>query len=399
MGHVSSPLIMKPLRFVPLDVAACVAFLAYSASATVTPIVLVQMSRELGFGLAEGGGLEVGRSALIFLTLLGSGFLAAHFGKARSLGMSLLLLGLGMILYSRAESYGILLMALALAGVGGGILEALINPLVEELHRGESGPYLNIINGFWSVGVLVTVLLGGEQITRSGEWRPVLQTVAGVSLLAGILFLGLRNLGPPRQRISMGHVLGHKVEILRNRGFWLFTALMFFGGAAEGSFTFWSASYVQLVHGGSARAGGWGAGLFSLGMIVTRFAGGWWGKPGRMEPFVRASMVLGLVVSIAFPFLPPGPLFGLGLFLAGVSVASFWPSLQSLAVDRLPLDPTALFILLSCGGIAGFSFSSWLVGLLGEHLGLSKAFGVVPLLFLVLLGLFRGSRTSGVERA
>lgn len=379
------------MRFRSLDVAACIAFLAYSASATVTPIVLVQVRRELGFGLADGGALEVGRSALIFLTLLGSGFLAAHFGKARSLGLSLVLLGLGMGLYSRAESYGMLLIALALAGVGGGVVEALINPLIEELHRSESGPYLNIINGFWSVGVLITVLLGGEQITRTGEWRPIVQAAAGVSLIAGMLFLVLRNAGPPKQKTSMGHVLGHKLEILRNRGFWLFTALMFFGGAAEGSFTFWSASYVQLVHGGSARAAGWGAGLFSLGMILTRFAGGWWGKPQRIKGFVRASMWMGLGVSVAFPFLPQGPLFGLGLFLAGVSVASFWPSLQSLAVDRFHLDPTALLILLSCGGIAGFSFSSWLVGLLAEGMGLAKAFGAVPILFLILLGFFQAA--------
>ncbi|MDA3874979.1 MAG: hypothetical protein PF795_13605, partial [Kiritimatiellae bacterium] len=110
----------RGLRFHPLDLAASVAFLAYSSSAVVTPIVLVQLGRELGFGLVGGGGLELARGTLILLTLLSGGFISAHMGKARALGGSLLLLALGLFLYSRAPGYGTVVLALCLAGVGGG---------------------------------------------------------------------------------------------------------------------------------------------------------------------------------------------------------------------------------------------------------------------------------------
>lgn len=377
----------RSLRFHPLDLAAAVAFLAYSSSAVVTPIVLVQLGRELGFGLVGGGGLELARGALILVTLLAGGFISAHMGKARALGGSLLLLALGLFLYSRAPGYGAVVLALCLAGVGGGVVEALLNPLVEELHREDSGRYLNIINGFWSLGVLMTTLTGGELLTRTGAWRPFLQAVSLLSLVAGILFLVLRRVGPPRVRVSLRAVLGHKVDILRSRGFWLFTALMFLGGAAEGSFTFWSASYLQLVHGLSPRAGGMGTAIFALGMMLIRFGGGWMVPQRHLRSMIIGSAFLGVGVSALFPYVPPGlPLYG-ALFLAGGSIACFWPSLQSLAVERLDLDPTALFILLSCGGIGGFSFASWFIGWLGETHGLDRAFGVVPVLFLVLAGL------------
>ena len=67
--------------------------------------------------------------------------------------------------------------------------------------------------------------------------------------------------------------------------------------------------------------------------------------------------------SLVIPFslhcdaLPPGavkPLLFLLLFLCGVGSAPFWPSIQSLCVDRLPrLDSTLAFIVLSCAGVPG----------------------------------------------
>ncbi len=372
-------------HFHPLDYATCLGFLAYSASATATPIILVTLSRELGFGLTGGGLLEVARSALIFLTLLGSGFLSAHLGKVRALSAASFFLGAGLLLYSQAPVYTLVLLALALMGLGGGVIEALINPLVEELHREDAGRYLNIINGFWSVGVLLTMLAGGEVLTRTGTWRPLILMICGVSLLCGCLFLLLRSTGSSRQRIPMRDVLGHKTAILRHRGFWLFSAMMFFGGATEGVFTFWTASYVQLVHGESPRRAGVAAALFSLGMIVTRFGGGVWVRQHELMGFIRASIVLGLGVSLLYPLMPPGGLFYGLLFLAGCSVACFWPSLQALAVERLPLDSTSLFILLSCGGIAGFSFASWSIGWLAERTSLTQAFYLVPGLYGILL--------------
>lgn len=217
------------------------------------------------------------RSGLIFSTLLCSGFVAAHFGKARALGGSLLLLGAGLMLYSRAPGYAGLTLALALAGVGGGVIEALLNPLVEELHREDSGRYLNIVNGF---------------------------------------YVPQKNL---RQLIG-----------------------------------------------------------FSAGT--------------------------GIVISLIFPLLAPGWSLWLLFFLGGVSTACFWPSIQSLAVHRLNLDATALLILLSCGGIAGFSFASWAVGLIGESYGLARAFALTPLMLCGLLVLLicssavKGSGTTRPER-
>lgn len=72
-------------------------------------------------------------------------------------------------------------------------------------------------------------------------------------------------------------------------------------------------------------------------------------------------------------------------FLAGVSIACFWPSIQAYAVIRIThLDSTAAFILMSCAGIPGFGLISFIMGIIGDKAGLNKSFFLVPALLAFL---------------
>jgi fucose permease len=366
--------------------------MVYAASATVTPICLVIIARELSFSLVAGGGIEVIRSALLLVALLGSGFVAARWGKPVSLGFSCLVLGGGMVLYSVAPVYGAILLGVALLGLGGGILEGLLNPLVQDLHPRDSGRYLNLINGFWSIGVLLTMLVAGDLLTREISWRWIAGSLGGVCVVVGILFLVMNRNAPAAQRFAALDVLGHKRAMIVMPRFWIFMAMMFVAGAAEGAFTFWSASFIQLQHETLPRAGGFGGALFAGGMVVGRFGSGLWIRQHRLRRLIFASAGAGAVFSFFVPFAQHLFLIFLALFLSGLSVACFWPSLQSYAADRLPVESTSLFILLSCAGIPGFAFASWMIGFIGDRVGLEAGFMVVPLLFAILAGLLAVER-------
>ncbi len=381
----------RKIRFHPLDYAAAIGFIVYAASVTATPMCLVVLSREMGFSIGEGGLLESVRSILVISTLLLSGFIAAHFGKARSLGFSILLISLAMALYTVAPQFLWLLLAIALLGIGGGVIEALINPLVDELHRGDSGRYLNIVNAFWSVGVLFTVLVAGEMLTIGLSWRLFMGGLTVLALASGILFLWLRNVGPPRVRIPMSDVFHQKKKLLRSSGFWMFTAMMFMAGSAEGAITFWSASFIQLHHGGAPRMAGFGVAAFSLGMILGRLACGWLLPQHKLRQGVLYSALAGMLISLLLPLAGSIESVLLILFLAGLATACFWPSIQSFAVDCLKHDATSIFILLSCGGIAGFGFASGFIGQMVELFGFTTALLVIPgffggLVILLLIG-------------
>jgi fucose permease len=87
--------------------------------------------------------------------------------------------------------------------------------------------------------------------------------------------------------------------------------------------------------------------------------------------------------------------FGL-LFLAGIATAPFWHSVQSHCADCLPhTDTTMLFILLSCAGIPGCGFFTWLMGFLGHYSGsLRPAFYLVPACHVLLALLIAYDRAT-----
>ncbi len=376
----------------PLDFASAGGFLVYSASATITPICLVVLAREMGFGLTAAGGLELARSVLIVGILLVSGLVAARFGKVRSLAVSCGLLGVGLVMYAAAPSYGWVVLALLILGGAGGVQEALINPLVQEAHPRDSGRFLSFVNAFWSLGVLLTMIAGGELLSAEISWRWLVGGLAVFAMMAGGGFAAFLRQDPGRQDRSMAAALADKQRVLVAPGFWFFFSMMFLAGAAEGALTFWSAALIQLRFDALPREGGWGVAMFAVGMIVGRLAGARWMTQRRIYRALVLSAGAGVGVTGVLPWIGSLPWLFVVLFITGVTVACFWPGLQSYAVDRLHLEPTALFILLSCGGIPGFALASALIGWIGDRAGLEAGFMVIPVCLLGLLGML------GVER-
>lgn len=379
--------------WMPLDTANAVAFLSYASTSTVTPICLVILARELDFSLTQAGLLEVMRSLVLLVLLLTSAFLAGRWGKVRCLGTGAILIGIGMLIYAAAPNYWIVTVALGLVGIGAGLKEALINPLVQEIHPGHSSRFLNIINAFWSLGVLLTMLLGGELLTRGVSWRIIVGSLGLLSFASGALYLFNRRERTPHTVRSVRTVFHDKLHILKSPHFWLFWTMMFLAGGIEGSYTFWIASYFQLELDTLPRAGGIGTACFAAGMIVGRIAFGLWVPQKRLFHLLLSSASAGLAISFLVPVIASPMILFLLMGLLGLSIACFWPSLQSYAIDRLPYDPTALFILLSCGGIPGFALVTWLVGWVADRHDLRTGFFLLPAVFLLLALSFLWERT------
>ena len=389
---------MTKILFRRLDYAAALGMFTYASSVVATPIILLRLASDLGFGLAEGGGIEAVRAGFLLAVLLASGAAAARFGKTRALGTGSLILALGLLAYAAAPGYAVVLAAMVLVGLGGGILEALINPLVQDEHPQDSGRYLNITNAFFSIGVLVAVLVVGDLLTRGISWRVLVAGIGALALVSAVLFVAFGHgsvhhrrpespAGPDREpgaiRIGPWH---HARAILREPLFWLFAVAIFCGGGAEGAFTFWSASYIQLHFDTLARSGAFGTAAFAAGMVIGRLASGRFVQQGGLRRLIIGSAFVGIAASLGAWAIDSVAGFFLIVFFAGLSIACFWPSIQSHAADSMPVDSTMLFILLSCAGIPGFGMTSWIMGLIAEQHGLRASLLVIPGL-LVLLAL------------
>ncbi|MHB0938728.1 MAG: MFS transporter [Armatimonadota bacterium] len=388
MGHPSR------MTFGRYDFAAFMSFFAYAAGSVVVPVALVSLARDLGFsledgGMASGGALHLGRTLPMVAAMLLCGFAAGRWGKRRTMGVSVALMAVGVLLCAVSPVYGVLFAALMIAGLGEGVIEGLATPFVQDLHPAEPGRYINFTHSFWSVGVLVTVLASGALISLGVSWRLVVAAVAVLGLLATVTLLLPERTGreyPEHpEPIHWRTIRAYALAICRHRRFWLFFAAMFVAGGGEFCLTFWAASFIQLNFVDAAWAGGLGTACFAAGMVLGRTGWGYLIKQHQLKGLIVWSAVGGTLVTLAFPFVTGlWILFGL-LFLAGVATAPFWPSVQSYSTDRLPqVDTTVLFILLSCAGVPGCVGFAWLMGYIGDIAGLRAAFYLVPGCYLIL---------------
>ena len=219
-------------------------------------------------------------------------------------------------------------------------------------------------------------------------------------------FLPSRTPYPERQQaVSSADTWLRLVQLLRTRRFWLYFAAMFFAGGGEYCLTFWSTSFVRLNFQSSAFVGALGTAAFSAGMFLGRTGFGTYVAQRHLKRLIVAVGIFGMVVStLVIPFslhagaLPPGavrPLLFFLLFLCGVGSSPFWPSIQSLCVDRLPqIDSTLAFIVLSCAGVPGSGIFTWLMGLAGDPFGLAASFAIIPLTYLAMVALVLAAAPS-----
>lgn len=388
---------MARIRFTGVDYAASLGMFVYASSVVATPIILLRIADELSFSLAEGGGIEAVRAVFLLAILIASGAAAVRFGKRASLSAGSFVLGIGLLAYAFAPTYAVVLLAIVAVGLGGGVLEALLNPLVQDAHADDSGRYLNIVNAFFSVGVLTSVIVVGDLLTRGVSWRLLIGAIGLLAVACGVFFLAVRDPATrPAPRVApvaaasgdgaarLQGAWHHARAIVREPAFWLFSVAMFCGGGAEGAFTFWSASYIQINFDALARAGAFGTAAFAGGMVVGRLGFGRFVPQRGLRTLIIASALTGVVASLGAWAVGSPAWFYAIVFVAGLSIACFWPSIQSHSAAVIPLDSTMLFILLSCAGIPGFGLTSWVMGLIAESYGLRASLLVIPGLLSVL---------------
>ena len=354
----------------------------FATSGVVTPICLPEISKTLSISFSESGGMETARTFLLLVVLILSGILARKWGKKQFVTWGQYLLAIGLFLTSYADSYPMLILSLMVTGIGGGFTEALINPLVIDIHPKDSGKYLNITNAFYPIGVMVAALLFGELLTLGYSWRFMFRIAAAGSLIMGILFHISRFPLPVTNDESSKHLI---TQILAAPKFWLFAIAIFLGAGVESAFTFWSRSYVETYLQEIPRAGALAVVIFAATMAIGRLLAAKLSQTMSLKTLMICSAILGVVVSSGIPFSESLISFYILLIFAGFAAACFWPTILAEAAKRMPVDATMLFVMLACFGIAGFGITPWIMGIIGDSAGLKAGFSIIPFFFIGLI--------------
>lgn len=384
------------------DYATYLTYISYSSCSVIVPVVLIEIARTLNFpleagGQGAGGALQIGRSLFMVLAMVFCGFAAGRWGKRATIGTSVILMGLGIAIAAVAPSYGVIFLALAVAGFGEGIIEGLCTPVLQDLHENdEPSRYINFGHGFWSIGIVMMTLLVGALLNLKVDWRFILGGVALFSMLPALMFLlPDKQVVFKKEKVDFATVWGHSVKILRSGRFWLFFLLMFLGGGAEFGLTFWASSFVRMTYHSTPMQGAMTTLIFSVGMIIGRLGAAAVIPQKYLFHMLLITSCSGIAAGVLLPFAPSiWAAYGLFLFL-GVACSALWPSTQSYCTDRLPfLDSTVVYIILSCAGTPGCGIMTWLLGKCGDSFSLRWSILLAPLclVFFAALLLFERFR-------
>ena len=289
----------------------------------------------------------------------------------------------GLLLMGLSRTYPVAVVAMIVLGAGCGFIEALINPLVTNLHPDNPELHLNTAHAFFSIGLFISVLLFGELLSRGLSWR-TLYFISSVGTLGTGILLQLSHfpVGDPK------HFSGRTyLQILKKPAFWVFCLLMFFSTGVEGGLTFWTASFIESYYSDVPRLWGLGTALFGFAMATGRMTAGRLSARIPLKTILIATAFTGILVSALIAYATRLPAVLVLIFIAGLCTSGFWPSTLALASKRIHADTTAVFTLLISSGIGGFAAFPWLIGAIADHTGLRGGFFIVPLLFLLLVPL------------
>ena len=385
----------KKLVFGRYDYAAFLSFMSYSACSIIIPMALVAISKSFNFplddgGLGQGGALQLGRSFIMVVSMLGCGYLAGIIGVKKTMVTGLLTMGLSIILAALSPMYGLLFFFVACAGFGEGILEGYATPFVQNLHKNdEPGRYITFTHGFWSVGIFLAVLIAGYLLMIEVNWRLVVGFCGFLAMFPAILIMlkekpNQQHYPELKNSVPFSVTWKRAIKIISIPRFWIFFASMIFAGGGEYCLTFWCASYIQTTLKANAFVGGLATAIFAAGMIGGRL---YFGANVREKNFKKLIVIVGFtgaLIGMIFPHVQNLVLLIILLLFLGIASAPFWPTIQSFACNRMRVDDTMLFILLSCAGVPGCGIFTFLMGVVGDKIGFTESFYLVPICYVIM---------------
>ncbi len=282
-----------------------------------------------------------------------------------------------------------LLISMILCGIGGGITEVIISPIVEALPTKSKSASMSLLHSFYSWGQLAVVVFSTLFFALAGinNWRILALIWAMVPFVNGIIF----SFVPIVPLVKEGEKGMSVKEILNTRIFIIFAVAMFAGGAAEQAVIQWASAYAESGLKISKAAGDLlGPAIFGLLMGLSRVFYTIFREKLKLLKYMIGSSLLLLVSFIMLAFCK-NPILALsGCALSGFAVGIAWPGMLSLTSRHIKNGGTSMFAILAffgdLGCITGPAVTGWASDLMGGNLRMGfLASGFIPVIMLAAL--------------
>ena len=372
------------------------------------PLLFVMFSREFGLPMSSltalisvnfGIQLVIDASSVFFLQRLGykGAMLLSHI--CCSAGLLLL----PILPVKLSNSFVGLIIPTLLYGIGAGLIEVIVSPIVESCPIENSETTMSLLHAFYSWGYAAVVLLSTAFFAVFGISRWQILTLIWAMIPLVNMLLITRAPMPPVTRIEGG--MSGIGRLFKTPAFLLALVMMICSGGSEQAVCQWSSAFAESALGVSKTMGDLlGPTFFAITMGIARTLFGKLGGKLDLGKCMLGSSALCIVCYLTLSFSRAPVLSLVACGMTGFACGIFWPGTLSMISDRITNGGSAMFSLLALAGDIGCnvgpSFAGAVASAKGDDLraGLSAA-TVLPVVMFICVLLFTRQKNSRGNQA
>ena len=283
------------------------------------------------------------------LDFLGMGLLLPMSGVLFSIGMLIMIFAGS--LATGAGVYNILWTGALVTGIGWGLVETVVNPMIASLYPNDKAGKLNMVHAWWPGGLVIGGLLGVGLSSIDISWQVKLGLVIIPAAMLLITCMGLKF--PQTERVAAGLPASEMFRALLNPLFIVLFAAMFLTAASELAPGQWvDLALSRTVHMPGILLLVYVSGLMFL---MRHFAGPLVHKlsPVGVLWFSCLGATLGLL-ALSVANSPVTALLAATVW--GTGVCYMWPTMLATASERFPRGGALLMGLMGTAGTLSIQF-------------------------------------------
>ena len=360
--------------------AACLAIFVYGMVASMVGTINPALAAKFQLDNVQTSYLALAQGIGLVVASVSVGPLMDRRGKKVGLVLGLTFVAAAMLTLGAASGFAVILVAMIVMGIGGGIVITGANALGSDVSESRRASVLNFLNVFVGLGGFATPFVAGNLL--GGDAVRVAYAAAALTIVTLLVHLVLRIPRP-----VMTGIARKSSAVFRQPMLYLLGSATFLYTACEFGVWNWLVKYL-LTRGVEATTAfnvlslGFALGLLSGRVAVTPILI----KVPPATVTVSASILMALT-TWAMLHVSDVTLLGAVVFLAGVAMAPVFPTTVAIVGDVFKEgSATAIGFTITCG-FSGLVVSSPLIGWLAgpDPGGLGRGLLLLPAFSIALL--------------
>lgn len=357
---------------VGLVALAYIAFISLGLPDGLLGVAWPSIRREFGLPLDSLGLLLFASTTGYLTSSFFSGKVMARLGVGGLLAASCFLTGAGLIGYTLAPAWYVIVALGVAAGLGAGAIDAGINTYIASEH---SEGLMQWLHASFGVGITLGPIIMTAGLNYFGQWRLGYTIVGAAQLTLAACFaltaaMWKRPTAPDQPQDNQ-RLMDYRTslrETLRQPKTWLSILLFFIYTGAELTLGAWAYTLLTESRGIAPSLAGLWAGSYWGMFTVGRALAGLYTRRVRLHTLLTASMTAALLGALLLWWNPSPTVSLLGVAITGFAIAPIFPGLVSGTSARVGARHAAntIGMQISAAGLGGAALPS-LAGVLARN--------------------------------